>query len=219
MRLLALPLHLQIAFSECLHGPLTGCGAPYADNATGYTSTGCPTSFPHLLLQVGRGWGEHALWLGWGCARLAPCILPSHRLHHILFTSTTATTADHLPPCAAQASSFNRTLWSLIGSAIGDEDRALHNQNKAGNMFWAPDINEFRDPRWGRGQECVVDRVFLSRSRWPLSSFCSRRVPGEDPLLTSEFAFRYVSALQGGPDERYKKIVSTCKASRGRGAT
>lgn len=67
----------------------------------------------------------------------------------------------------------------------------------AGSMFWAPDINEvssnlissslcdflvdwvllliqFRDPRWGRGQE----------------------VPGEDPTLTSEFAFRYVSALQ-----------------------
>lgn len=42
----------QIGFSECLHGPLTSCGAPYTDNATGYTSTGCPTSFPHLLLQV-----------------------------------------------------------------------------------------------------------------------------------------------------------------------
>lgn len=37
------------------------------------------------------------------------------------------------------------------------------------------------------------------------------RVPGEDPTLTSEFAYRYVSALQGGPDDRYKKIVSTCK--------
>jgi hypothetical protein len=90
---------------------------------------------------------------------------------------------------ATQGSTFNRTLWTLIGSAIGDEDRGLHNQGNAGSMFWAPDINEFRDPRWGRGQE----------------------VPGEDPTLTSEFAFRYVSALQGGPDDRYKKIVSTCK--------
>ena len=145
-----------IGFSECLHGPLTGCGAPYTNATTGYTSTGCPTSFPHLLLQ---------------------------------------------------GSTFNRSLWSAIGGAIGDEDRGLHNQNQAGSMvsrtavgvprgarrgerraslpcetpawlpfwrcepthssvlyppaplsvgsvqFWAPDINEFRDPRWGRGQE------------------------------------------------------------------
>jgi beta-glucosidase-like glycosyl hydrolase len=39
-----------IDFAECLHGTLSGCGAPYTDEATGYTSTGCPTSFPHALL-------------------------------------------------------------------------------------------------------------------------------------------------------------------------
>lgn len=39
----------RIQFGECLHGPLTGCGAPYTDPTTGYTSTGCPTSFPHAL--------------------------------------------------------------------------------------------------------------------------------------------------------------------------
>jgi hypothetical protein len=48
----------RIKFGECLHGPLVSCGAPFTDPATGYTSTGCPTSFPHLLLQVGRSRAE-----------------------------------------------------------------------------------------------------------------------------------------------------------------
>ena len=43
-----------IQFSECLHGTNSGCGAPYTDPDTGYTSTGCPTSFPHLLRKVRR---------------------------------------------------------------------------------------------------------------------------------------------------------------------
>ena len=60
---------------------------------------------------------------------------------------------------------------------------------------------------------CPPDTPFpLPPTPTPLS-----RVPGEDPTLTSEFAFRYVSGLQGGPDDRYKKIVSTCKASGGAG--
>ena len=80
-----------IQFSECLHGTLSGCGAPYTDPDTGYTSSGCPTSFPHLLL------------LG---------------------------------------STLNRTLWKLIGNAISDENRGLHNQGVTGSIFWAPDINE-----------------------------------------------------------------------------
>jgi beta-D-xylosidase 4 len=76
-----------IGFSECLHGPLTNCGAPYTDGP--YTSTGCPTSFPHALLS---------------------------------------------------SSSFNRTLWTMIGEAVSTEDRALHNQGIAGSIFWAPDM-------------------------------------------------------------------------------
>lgn len=38
-----------VQFAECLHGTLSGCGAPYTNATTGYTSSGCPTSFPHLL--------------------------------------------------------------------------------------------------------------------------------------------------------------------------
>ena len=52
----------------------------------------------------------------------------------------------------------------------------MHNSGQAGLTYWAPNINIFRDPRWGRGQE----------------------TPGEDPLVTSSYAVEYVRAFQGG---------------------
>jgi beta-glucosidase-like glycosyl hydrolase len=55
--------------------------------------------------------------------------------------------------------------------------------------FWAPDVNLFKDPRWGRGQE----------------------VPGEDPYLTAEYVAHYSTGLQGLDEDRYWRIVSTCK--------
>lgn len=60
--------------------------------------------------------------------------------------------------------------------AIGTEARAVYNAGQAiGMTFWAPNINIFRDPRWGRGQE----------------------TPGEDPLVTGKYAVSYVRGVQG----------------------
>ncbi|CAA6657838.1 unnamed protein product [Spirodela intermedia] len=75
-----------------------------------------------------------------------------------------------------QAAAFNRTLWSSVASAIAVEARAMYNVGQAGLTFWAPNVNLFRDPRWGRGQETA----------------------GEDPMLASAFAVEYVQSLQGG---------------------
>jgi beta-glucosidase-like glycosyl hydrolase len=55
--------------------------------------------------------------------------------------------------------------------------------------FWTPNINIFRDPRWGRGQE----------------------TPGEDPYLTSEYVAVYMHALQYGDDPNYLKMSGCCK--------
>ena len=79
---------------------------------------------------------------------------------------------------------------------IGDEGRIKHAQAvRAGNSstfegldFWAPNVNIFRDPRWGRGQETY----------------------GEDPFLTGRMAVAYVTGLQG-EDPRYYKAISTPK--------
>lgn len=73
------------------------------------------------------------------------------------------------------AGAFNRTLWFLIGSAIAVEARAMFNVGQAGLTFWAPNVNIFRDPRWGRGQE----------------------TPGEDPMVASAYAIEFVRGFQG----------------------
>ncbi|XP_015890541.3 probable beta-D-xylosidase 6 [Ziziphus jujuba] len=83
--------------------------------------------------------------------------------------------ATSFPQVILTAASFNRTLWFLIGSAIAVEGRAMYNVGQAGLTFWAPNINIFRDPRWGRGQE----------------------TPGEDPMVASAYAIDFVRGFQG----------------------
>jgi Glycosyl hydrolase family 3 N terminal domain len=87
------------------------------------------------------------------------------------------------------AASFNRTLWHAVARAIAVEARAMHNLGQAGLTFWAPNINIFRDPRWGRGQE----------------------TPGEDPLTTSTYSVEYVKGFQHEDDNGRLMLSACCK--------
>ncbi|XP_020090047.1 probable beta-D-xylosidase 7 [Ananas comosus] len=94
----------------------------------------------------------------------------------ILFDAGPVRSATSFPQVILTAASFNPLLWYRIGQAIGIEARAIYNAGQAeGLTFWSPNINIFRDPRWGRGQE----------------------TPGEDPVTTSRYAVSYVRGLQG----------------------
>ncbi|XP_021725252.1 probable beta-D-xylosidase 7 [Chenopodium quinoa] len=94
-----------------------------------------------------------------------------------IFNGTaTIKAATMFPQIILTASSFDAQLWYRIARAIATEARAMFNVGQGkGLTFWAPNINIFRDPRWGRGQE----------------------TPGEDPLLTSIYGVSYVRGLQG----------------------
>jgi beta-glucosidase-like glycosyl hydrolase len=59
----------------------------------------------------------------------------------------------------AIASSYNRELFHSIGSAISTEARAFSNVGAAGLTYWAPNLNIYRDPRWGRGQEVLTFKL------------------------------------------------------------
>eukprot|EP01084_Bolivina_argentea_P041258 76128_1 len=83
--------------------------------------------------------------------------------------------ATMFPMPIATASSFNTELFYNIGKTISTEARAMFNNGQAGLTFWAPNMNIYRDPRWGRGQE----------------------TPGEDPFLTAEYAKYFVLGMQG----------------------
>ncbi|XP_052190975.1 probable beta-D-xylosidase 7 [Diospyros lotus] len=84
--------------------------------------------------------------------------------------------ATSFPQVIVTAATFDAQLWYRIGQAIGKEARALYNEGQATGMtFWTPNINVFRDPRWGRGQE----------------------TPGEDPSVAAKYAVSFVRGVQG----------------------
>ncbi|MED6128823.1 hypothetical protein PIB30_101642, partial [Stylosanthes scabra] len=95
--------------------------------------------------------------------------------------------ATTFPQVILTAASFNRTLWYLIGSAIGVEARAMYNVGQGGLTFWCPNVNVFRDPWWGRGQE----------------------TPGEDPMLVSAYASEFVRGLQGASSSHDHGLLLT----------
>jgi beta-glucosidase len=104
--------------------------------------------------------------------------------------------ATVFPQAIGLAAAFDRELIFRIGVAISDEARAMYNasvskgyrQQYGGLTFWTPNINIFRDPRWGRGQETY----------------------GEDPYLTSVLGVALVKGLQGD-HEKYLKVAACAK--------
>ncbi len=105
--------------------------------------------------------------------------------------------ATVFPQAIGMAATWDPVLIQKVASAIGDEARAKHHaavRRKGasgwyqGLTFWSPNINIFRDPRWGRGQET-----------W-----------GEDPFLTGEMGAAFVRGLQGD-DPRYLKAAACAK--------
>jgi beta-D-xylosidase 4 len=85
------------------------------------------------------------------------------------------------------AAAFDDDLIYRIGNIIGNEARAFGNSGKAPVDFWTPDINPFRDPRWGRGSE----------------------TPGEDIARIKGYTKAMLAGLEGDQPER--KIIATCK--------
>ncbi|XP_021725012.1 beta-D-xylosidase 1-like [Chenopodium quinoa] len=97
--------------------------------------------------------------------------------------------ATSFPQVITTAASFNASLWEAIGQVVSDEARAMYNGGTAGLTYWSPNVNIFRDPRWGRGQE----------------------TPGEDPTLASHYASSYVRGLQGNYNKNRLKVAACCK--------
>ena len=101
------------------------------------------------------------------------------------------------PATIGMAASFDDALLYRVYSAVSDEARVKANQARhSGRIkryqslsFWTPNINIFRDPRWGRGQETY----------------------GEDPYLTTRMGLAVVRGLQGPEDTRYRKLLACAK--------
>ena len=104
--------------------------------------------------------------------------------------------ATVFPQSISIAASWDTELIHQVANAISDEARAKHHEFLRRGMhgiyqgltFWSPNINIFRDPRWGRGHETY----------------------GEDPYLTGQMGLQFVKGLQGD-DPKYLKVVATAK--------
>jgi len=107
-----------------------------------------------------------------------------------------AGTATVFPQAIGLAATWDTKLMYAVADVISTEARAKHHEaarnDKRGRYdgltFWSPNINIFRDPRWGRGQETY----------------------GEDPYLTARLGVEFVKGLQGN-DPRYFKVIATPK--------
>src|ERR1035441_9111893 len=115
----------------------------------------------------------------------------SESLHGVAVNGTT-----EFPEPVGLAATFDVSTIHTMAVAIGTEGRIKHAQDvRAGHSdifegldFWAPNINIFRDPRWGRGQETY----------------------GEDPFLTAHMGVAFVTGMQGD-DPTYYRTISTPK--------
>jgi beta-glucosidase len=115
----------------------------------------------------------------------------SEALHGVIADGTT-----EFPEPIGLAATFDTPQIHQMAVAIGTEGRIVHAQSlHDGNSgffhgldFWAPNVNIFRDPRWGRGQETY----------------------GEDPFLSARMAVAFVTGMQGD-DPHYYRVISTPK--------
>src|SRR5947209_14824505 len=104
--------------------------------------------------------------------------------------------ATVFPETIGLAATWDTGLIFRVATAISDEARAKHHEFVRrgkrniyqGLTFWTPNINLFRDPRWGRGMETY----------------------GEDPYLTGRMAEQFIKGLQGS-DPKYFKTIATAK--------
>ncbi|KAF5386307.1 hypothetical protein D9757_008583 [Collybiopsis confluens] len=190
------------AFPDCTNGPLannTVCdtSANFVDRAkalvaeftvadmianTGYQTPGVPRlGLPPYI------WWNEALH-GYAGSPGSSFTAAGSGLNYSFATS--------FPAPILLSAAFDDQLIHDIGTVIGTEARVFSNGGHAGLSFFTPNINPFRDPRWGRGQE----------------------TPGEDPLHIGRYTYAMVTALQGGLGSeldgahgKYLKIVADCK--------
>lgn len=181
---------INLSFPDCVNGPLKNnlvcdTSANYMSRAqaliglftfeelvnnTGNTSPGVP----RLGVPPYQVWNE-AL----------------HGLDRANFTpSGDFKWATSFPMPILSMASMNRSLINQIASIISTQARAFNNAGRYGLDSYAPNINGFRSPLWGRGQE----------------------TPGEDAaFLTAAYAYEYITGLQGGVDPTPLKIAATPK--------
>eukprot|EP00971_Amphidinium_carterae_P098639 1950770-Amphidinium_carterae.1 len=187
LRVALLVWHFVPAHFQKLKNPCLGSGA-FADLPF------CNVSLPlhaRAADAIGRmSLSEKIGALNTNTPAIASLGLPSYNWWNE--ATTGVDTGDHestkFPYPITSAMSFNRTLWHAVGRQIALEARALMNVGLEYSTYWTPVINLAREPRWGRNIE----------------------TPGEDPMLTGEYAEQFVKGFQEAPEDPTHLLASAC---------
>lgn len=140
---------------------------------------------------------EKVNMLRYDCPGVPRLGIPAHNFwNECLHGVARSGRATVFPQAIGMAAMWDSDEMFAIAGAISDEARAKHHYYAArgkfgqymGLTYWTPNINIFRDPRWGRGMETY----------------------GEDPYLTAELAIPFIKGLQGD-NPKYLKLVATAK--------
>ncbi|KAF5348440.1 hypothetical protein D9757_005937 [Collybiopsis confluens] len=188
------------AFPDCTNGPL-------ANNTVCNTSANFVDRAQALVAQFTLA--EMIANTGYQTPGVSRLGLPaytwwSEALHGVAgspgvsFTAagTNFSFATSFPAPILLSAAFDDQLINDVATVISTEARAFNNFGHAGLSFFTPNINPFKDPRWGRGQE----------------------TPGEDPFHIGRYTYSLVTGLQGGlgsqlngANGQYLKIIADCK--------
>lgn len=182
--------HIALSFPDCTKGPLSNTlvcdtSARSHDRAAALVSL---FTFEELVNSTGNNIPAIPR-LG-----LPPYQVWSEALHGLdranFSKSGDYSWATSFPSPILSMAALNRTLINQIGGIISTQGRAFNNVGRYGLDVYAPNINSFRHPVWGRGQE----------------------TPGEDAYcLCSVYAYEYITGIQGGLDPEHLKLVATAK--------
>ena len=169
----------------------------YAQSVTKYKNQQLPIEERAYDLLSRMTLDEKISLLGYNSASIPRLGIPAYNWwNEALHGVARAGTATIFPQSIGLAATFNDELVGKVATVISTEARAKYNLAIAkdrrlqymGLTFWSPNINIFRDPRWGRGHETY----------------------GEDPYLTSQMGVAFVKGMQGN-DPLHLKTAATAK--------
>ncbi|KAH7104540.1 beta-xylosidase [Auriculariales sp. MPI-PUGE-AT-0066] len=179
-------------FPNCFNGPLKdnlvcNSSAPWTDRASALVDL---FTNDELIANMGNS--------AWGVERLS---LPYYQywgesLHGLAYCPAVSfadsgkwSYATSFPSPILLGAAFDDDLVHHIATIISNEARAFSNNKHSYLNYWTPNVNPFRDPRWGRGQE----------------------VPSEDAFHISRYVYALVTGLQGPDAPDYYKVIASCK--------
>ncbi|KAL5383446.1 hypothetical protein DPSP01_005845 [Paraphaeosphaeria sporulosa] len=183
-------------YPDCVNGPLAGndvCNMELDPSERAKALVAAMTIEEKLANMVDHSQGAERLGLPkydwWNEALHGVAGSPGVRFA----SSGNFSSATSFPLPITISAAFDDGLVQAVGQAIGTEARAYANAGRAGLDFWTPNINPFKDPRWGRGLE----------------------TPGEDPFRISKYVEALLKGMEWsgkdpGPGDK-RQVLATCK--------